>query len=210
MSSIIESLTAVIIHLISSSGYAGVFLLTALDSSVVPIPSEIVMPFAGFLVSTGKINFWILVIVATLASLLGSIFTYYIGLFLEETVLLKLIKKYGKLILVTEEDYHTSKKWFDKYGDKIVLIGRLIPGIRAIISIPAGMFEMPLRKFLIYTFIGSAVWNTGLAYVGVSAGRNWAFLEPIFRKFEIGIVILIIASGLLYVNHKLKIIRIKR
>lgn len=210
MSHLIETLTSAIIQLISSTGYLGVFILMTLDSAFVPIPSEITMPFAGFLAGRGELNFFLIVLTGTLASLVGSIIGYYIGFFLEETVLLNLIRKYGKLLLLTEHDYHTSKKWFDKYGDKIVLIGRLIPGVRTFISIPAGMFEMPMKKFIIYTTIGSVIWCVFLTYVGFSAGQNWAFLEPIFKKLEIGIGILGILAVLLYINHKLKIIKMRK
>lgn len=210
MSHLIEALTGIIIHLISSTGYLGIFVLMTLDSALIPIPSEITMPFSGFLVGRGELNFALVVFAGTLASIAGSMIGYYIGFFLEETVLLNLIRKYGKILLLTEHDYHTSKKWFDKYGDKIVLIGRLIPGVRTFISLPAGMFEMDIKKFLIYTTIGSAIWTTALTYVGFSAGKNWGFLEPIFKKLEIGIAILAVFAVLFYINHKLKIIKFKK
>lgn len=210
MSSLIEFLTGIIIQLISTTGYLGIFILMTLDSALIPIPSEVTMPFSGFLAGRGELNFILIVIAGTLASIVGSIIGYYIGFFLEETVLLSLIRKYGKLLLLTEHDYHVSKKWFDKYGDKIVLIGRLIPGVRTFISLPAGMFAMNIRKFLIYTTIGSVIWCSLLTYIGFSAGQNWHFLEPIFKKLEIGIAVLAIIALLLYINHKLKIVKLKR
>ncbi len=209
MSQLIETLTGVIIQLISSSGYLGIFILMALESVFIPIPSEITMPFSGFLAASGSLNFILVVLVGAVANLAGSIVGYYIGYFLEENVIVGVIKKYGKIILVTEHDYHQAKRWFEKYGDKIVFISRLLPGIRTFISLPAGIFEMDIKKFSIYTFAGSLIWSAGLTYVGFSAGKNWKVLEPIFRKLEIGIGVLFVVGLFLYINHKLKIVRFK-
>jgi membrane protein DedA with SNARE-associated domain len=207
MSQIIEILTGVIIQLISSTSYLGIFILMFLESLFIPIPSEITMPFAGFLAASNSLNFVIVVLVGALANLAGSLVGYYVGYFLEEELIVRQINKYGKFILVTEADYHTAKGWFTKYGDKIVFFSRLLPGIRTFISLPAGIFEMDIKKFSIYTFAGSLIWSAGLTYVGYTAGKNWKVLEPIFRKLEIGIAIIIIIGILLYINHKLKIIK---
>ncbi len=209
MSPLIETLTGIIIHLISSSGYLGIFVLMFLESVFVPIPSEVTMPFSGFLAASGQLSFILVVLVGAFANLAGSIVGYYIGFFLEERVIINIIKRYGKIFLVTEEDFHTSKKWFDKYGDKIVFISRLLPGVRTFISLPAGLFEMDIKKFSIYTFAGSLIWSFALTYVGFTAGKNWKVLEPIFRKLEIGIGVLAILAILFYINHKLKIVKFK-
>lgn len=176
-----------------------------LESALIPIPSEITMPFSGYLAQQGILNFWLVVIAGTLANLAGSLLAYWIGYVLEETVLLGLIKKYGKFVLFDEHEYHRAKKWFDKYGDKIVFISRLLPGIRTVISLPAGMFEMNLKKFIIYTTVGCLIWSILLTYIGVALGANWNSLEGYYRKFEIVIVIGLILSVLWYVDHKLKL-----
>jgi membrane protein DedA with SNARE-associated domain len=174
-----------------------------LESALIPIPSEVTMPFSGFLASTGVLNFWLIVITGTLANLAGSITAYYVGYLLEETVLLKLIKKYGKFILISETEYRHAEHWFQKYGDKVIFISRLLPGVRTVISLPAGMFEMNLKKFIIYTTLGCFIWSALLTYIGMYMGENWQALEPYYRKFEIVVVIGIILAVLWYVDHKL-------
>ncbi|HVT01711.1 MAG TPA: DedA family protein [Patescibacteria group bacterium] len=189
-----------IIQLIEATKYFGIFVLMALESALIPIPSEVTMPFSGFLVSQGDLSFVLVVIVGTLANLFGSIVAYYIGYFLEETVMLSLIKKYGKFILLSEHEYRKAEGWFKKYGDKVIFISRLLPGVRTVISLPAGMFEMDIKKFIIYTTLGCLVWSTILTYVGVALGKNWNTLEPIYRKFEFLVVALIIVAIVVYIE----------
>ena len=196
-----------IISFIQTTQYVGIFILMMLESALVPIPSEITMPFSGFLASRGILSLWPVILVGTFANLVGSYIAYYIGYFLEETVLLSLIKKYGKFILVTEHDFERAHKWFTKYGDKIIFISRLLPGIRTVISLPAGMFEMEIKKFTIYTTIGCFIWSTFLTYVGYILGENWISLEKYFRKFEIVIVLFLIIGAAIYLEKHLKIIK---
>ena len=134
----IEILSGFIIQLINSSGYLGVFLLMVLESALIPIPSEVTMPFAGYLVSRGDLSFITVVIVGALGNLVGSWIGYGLGYFLEETIILRLIRKYGKFILVTVDEYNHSLKWFNKFGDKIAFFSRVIPVIRTFNSLPAG------------------------------------------------------------------------
>lgn len=201
----LEFLAHYIIQLIQSTNYFGIFVLMALESALIPIPSEVTMPFAGFLASKGELNFWLIVLVGTIANLLGSLLAYYIGYLLEETILIGLVRKYGKLLLITMEDYEHANKWFVKYGDKIILISRLLPAIRTVISLPAGVFRMNLKKFVIYTTVGCFVWSALLTYVGVVLGENWHSLEGYFRKFDLLIIILGIVVVLWYLDKKLKL-----
>lgn len=199
----LELLGHYIIQLIESTGYVGIFILMALESALIPLPSEITMPFSGFLAASGKLDLWTVIIVGTLANVAGSLAAYYLGYVLEETVLLSFIKKYGKFVLFDEKEYHRAAKWFDKYGDKIIFISRLLPAIRTVISLPAGMFEMNLKKFIIYTTLGCFIWSAFLTYVGFVLGENWASLEAYFRQFEIVIAVIIIGGGIWYIDHKL-------
>lgn len=201
----LEVLAHYIIQFIHTTGYFGIFVLMTLESALIPIPSEVTMPFSGFLASTGVLSVWPIIIVGTIANLAGSLIAYYIGFLLEETVLLGLIKKYGKFILVTEHEYEKADKWFKKYGDKIIFMSRLLPGIRTIISLPAGMFEMDIKKFIIYTTVGCFIWSTLLTYTGFYLGENWQSLEGIYRKFEIVIVVAIVIALVWYVEKHLKI-----
>lgn len=204
----LELLGHYIIQLIESTSYLGIFILMGLESALIPIPSEITMPFSGFLASKGELSFWGIVIVGTVANLAGSLLAYYIGFILEETILLGLIRKYGKFILLSEHEYHKAEHWFRKYGDKIIFITRLLPGIRTVISLPAGMFEMDIKKFVIYTTLGCLIWSIFLTYVGYVLGENWNSLEPYYRKFELVIVVLLVAGIIYYVDRHLDIRKI--
>lgn len=201
----LELIAHYIIQFIESTQYVGIFILMALESALIPIPSEVTMPFSGFLASAGRLNFWAVVIVGTIANLAGSLLAYWIGYILEETVLLNLIKKYGKFVLIDEHEYHRAKRWFQKYGDKITFISRLLPGIRTVISLPAGMFEMDLKKFIVYTTVGCFIWSVFLTYIGFVLGANWQSVEKYYRPFEGVIIIVLLATFLLYIDHKLKL-----
>ena len=203
----LEILAHYIIKLIESTSYVGIFVLMTLESALIPIPSEITMPFSGFLASSGKLSLLAIILTGTIANLVGSYIAYYIGYFLEETILLKLIRKYGKLILLSEHDYERAHNWFQKYGDKIIFISRLLPGIRTVISLPAGMFEMDIKKFTLYTLLGCFIWSAFLTYLGYALGENWAALEVYFRKFQIVIAAAIIAAILWYLEKHLKILK---
>lgn len=201
----LELLAHYIISFIESTSYFGIFILMGLESALIPIPSEVTMPFSGYLVSTGELNFWVVVIVGTLANLAGSLVAYYIGYLIEETILVKLINKYGKFVLISETEYRHAEHWFQKYGDKIIFISRLLPGIRTVISLPAGAFRMDIKKFVVYTTAGCLLWSALLTYVGMYMGENWHALEPYYRKFEIVVVLGIIIAVLWYVDHKLQV-----
>lgn len=193
-----------IIQFIESTRYVGIFVLMALESALIPIPSEITMPFSGFLASSGKLSFWLVVFTGTIANLAGSYLAYFIGYLLEEAVLVKLIKNHGKFILVSHHDYERAKSWFTKYGDKIIFISRLLPGIRTVISLPAGVFEMDLKKFTFYTIVGCFIWSVFLTYIGFVLGENWTKLESYFRKFEFLMLAVIIIAGIWYLERHFK------
>lgn len=203
----IEVLSGFIIHLIQSSGYFGVFLLMTLESALIPIPSEVTMPFAGYLVTTGKFSFIAVVFVGAFGNLVGSWIGYAIGYFLEETIIVGLIKKYGKFILVSIDEYNHSLRWFNKFGDKIAFVSRVLPAIRTFISLPAGLSEMNFWKFSVYTFLGSLIWSFVLTYIGFYLGSKWESIGGYFHKFDLILAMLLIFAILFYVNHKLKIIK---
>jgi membrane protein DedA with SNARE-associated domain len=178
-----------------------------LESALIPIPSEVTMPFAGYLVTTGNFSFVTVVFVGAFGNLVGSWIGYAIGYFLEETIILNLIKKYGKFILVTVDEYNHSLKWFNKFGDKIAFFSRMVPAVRTFISLPCGLAEMNFWKFSIYTFLGSLVWTAALTYVGVYLGNKWNTIGVYFHRFDLVLAVLLIFTILFYVNHKLKIVK---
>lgn len=206
----LEQLTGFIIHLIQSTGYLGIFILMTLESALIPIPSEVTMPFAGFLVSQGKLNFWLVVLIGAFGNLIGSLIAYGIGFYLEEHIIIKLIKKYGKFVLLSVHEYEISVSWLKKYGDYVAFFSRMLPAVRTFISLPAGLSEMNIWKFSFYTFVGSFIWSLLLTYVGVYFGKEWHALEPLYRKFEILIFVVFLIGVLWYINHKLKIIKFKK
>lgn len=190
--SFISEILAVIgvwgITIISSLGYFGVFVLMALESMIFPIPSEIVMPFAGFLISTGNFTFGGILIFSTLGSLAGSLLSYYLGRFGGN----KLILKYGKYFLLDEHDLQKTETWFATKGEKTIIVGRFIPVVRHLISIPAGIGKMNLRRFSFYTALGAACWNMLLAYAGYVSGKNWVVIRQYTEPVSI-IIALVLA-----------------
>lgn len=204
MESIISFFAGIIISFIQSTSYYGVFLLMTLESMLIPIPSEITMPFAGFLASTGQMNIYLLIFIGAFANLIGSILAYLIGFILQENLTRKVINKYGKYLLITEEDYNLSLKWFKKYGESIVFFSRLLPIIRTFISLPAGIAKMKLSKFSILTFLGSLIWSTVLVYIGYFLGANWNSIEIYYRQFEYIILGLILLLIFYYLYKKIK------
>lgn len=206
----LEILTGFIIHLIQSTGYFGIFVLMTLESALIPIPSEVTMPFAGFLVSQGTLNFVGVVLAGAIGNLVGSLIAYAIGFYLEEHVILSLVRKYGKFLLLTEHDYTKSVGWLKKYGDFVAFFSRMLPAVRTFISLPAGLAEMNIWKFSLFTFLGSLLWSAILTYVGVYFGSEWHALEPYYRKFEIVIAVVFIFGFIWFINHKLKIVNFRK
>jgi membrane protein DedA with SNARE-associated domain len=206
----LEQLTGIIIHVIQSLGYFGVFFLMVLNASAIPIPSEITLPFAGFLASQGGLTLIFVIIVGVLGDLVGSIIGYSIGYFLEENLLLSLIKKYGKLILVTEHDYHKVTTWIKKYGAPVVFIGKMLPGVKSFTAVAAGITEVKFIKFVISNVLAALIYVSFVTYVGFYLGSKWDTLGGYFRKFELVIVVFLILGGLFYINYKLKIIKFRK
>lgn len=200
----LKLLAVYIIHLIATTKYFGIFILMVLESALIPIPSEITMPFSGFLVHTGQLSFFWVITTGTAANLIGSLILYYLGVLLEETFIINFISKYGKFILVRKKDYDHARHWFEKYGDKIIFISRLLPGLRTVISLPAGVFEMNVKKFITYTATGCFIWSVALTYTGFILGEKWNSLEKYFRVFEIGVIGIITIFVVYYILKKLK------
>ena len=210
MHGIVEIITGYIIQFIDQTGYIGIFILMTLESALIPLPSEITMPFAGFLVQQGELNFWLVVFAGAFGNLVGSWIAYGIGYYLEEHVIVKWIKKWGKFLLITEHEYERSMRWLRKYGDAVAFFSRILPAVRTFISLPAGLSEMNIWKFSFYTFLGSLLWSTALTYIGVRFGSEWDKLEPYFRQFQMALGPIFVIGLLWYINHKLKIIKLPK
>lgn len=179
---------------ISATSYPGVFLLMVLESMVFPIPSEAVMPFAGFLIVDGQFTFTGVIIASTLGSLVGSLLSYAMGYYGGKPF----IKKFGKFFLLDTHDLKITEKFFDKHGELTIFISRFIPVIRHLISIPAGLGKMNLVKFSIYTVLGAGLWNAFLTYVGYKLKENWSQVMTYSHTIDIVVVVILGLAGLYY------------
>ena len=168
----------------STFAYLTICLAMFLENIIPPIPSEIIMPLGGFFVYQEKLNFFILVFWGLFGTILGSLPWYYLGRLVNEKKLSRFLDKRGKYVGITSDDLDKSKRWFDKYGVSLVFWGRLVPGIRTLISVPAGMELMPLRKFLIWTTFGSLIWVAILTYAGFILGENWQIIESYLDQIK--------------------------
>jgi len=190
---LIEIVSAFIIATISMFGYAGVVLLMAIESACIPLPSEIIMPFSGYLVYTGRFNLWLVSIAGAFGCVIGSLVAYWVGMYGGRP----LIEKYGRYLLISHHDLDLADRWFARFGEAIVFASRLLPAVRTFIAFPAGVARMNLKRFVIYTFAGSLPWCFGLAYVGQKLGEQWdknPTLKNIFHRFDFVIVILAVLA----------------
>lgn len=188
---IIETLSGFVVAVISSMGYAGVVLLMAIESACIPLPSEVIMPFSGYLVYTGQFNLWAVGVAGAVGCVLGSWVAYYVGLWGGRPF----IERYGRYVLISRHDLDLADRWFARYGEVIVFASRLLPVVRTFIAFPAGVARMNLTRFTVYTFLGSLPWCLGLAYVGQVLGEQWDkndTLKTWFHRldFLIGLVLL--------------------
>jgi membrane protein DedA with SNARE-associated domain len=192
---IIEILSAFIVATISALGYSGIVLLMAIESACIPLPSEIIMPFSGYLVALGRFNLWAVGVAGAFGCVLGSVVAYAVGMYGGRP----LIEKYGRYVLVSHHDLDLADRWFARYGEVIVFTSRLLPVIRTFIAFPAGVARMNLTRFVLYTFAGSLPWCLGLAYVGQKLGEQWnkdETLKTLFHRFDfiIGIIAVLVIA----------------
>lgn len=186
----------IIIEMVNKFGYIGIALLIFIESVFPPIPSELILTFGGFMTTSTSMSIIGVIFWSTIGAVLGAIVLYYIGKIFNKERLKKFTHtRLGRFIRLKEKDIEMADRWFDTKGAKTVLFGRCVPIVRSLISIPAGMSDMPLAKFLIYTTVGSTVWNIVLVNLGAAAGDNWKEIVRFFDKYsDIVLVILIIIA----------------
>ena len=198
----------VIIALMNKYGYFGIFSLIALENVFPPIPSEVILTFGGFMTTYSDMNIWLVLVFSTLGSLLGAIVLYYIGKILNKQRLKNFISsKVGKILCLKEEDIDKADKWFDTKGNKTVFFCRFIPIVRSLISIPAGMSEMPFLKFIVYTLCGSIIWNSVLIFLGSKVGSNFDKIVKIINKYSyitLTIIIILVIVGIVLLIRRNK------
>ena len=197
-------------------GYAGVFLAMTIESAMIPLPSELILPFAGFLVSdptqlepiTGQPwSFWIVVVVATAGNTAGSLIAYAIGAWGGRPFL----ERYGRYILIRPHEIELADRFFARWGSQTVFIGRLLPIVRTFISFPAGVARMPLGKFILFSTLGALPWSILLAYAGVVLGENWVDIRHALQPFDLAIAVAIVLAVLLFLAWRLGLLdRLRR
>ena len=197
---IIDILARVVVQTIDVLGYPGVFFLMLIESCGIPMPSEIIMPFSGFLVAAGKMNFWAVSFVGAFANLAGSLIAYWIGLKGGRA----LIEKYGKYVLISKHDLDLADRWFMRFGNWTVFFGRLLPVVRTYISFPAGVAKMEMKRFSLYTFAGALPWSILFTWLGVKMGDNWEQIREKLHNFDLAILALIIIGITWYVWRHIK------
>lgn len=191
-----------IINFISTLGYPGIIITMAIESALIPLPSEVIMPFSGYLVSKGVFNLYLVALSGALGNVLGSLAAYALGYWGHEKLVRSFVRKWGKWLLLSEDDLDLAEKLLRKYKDLVIILSRVLPGVRTVISLPAGFAKLPIWRFIVLTFIGSLIWSYFLAWIGLVLGNNWRQVGPVFHKFDMLIVVVVVLAVGLYIYKK--------
>ena len=200
------NLTEWILSIMQQLGYLGIAFLMFLDNVFPPIPSEIIMPSAGYTASQGQLLLTGVIIAGSVGSLVAAAVLYWVGYKFNHDSIFRCVDKYGKYLFIKTEDVKTALAWFEQYGHRIVFFGRMIPAVRSLISIPAGMSRMPFWKFMLYSSLGTVIWTTFLACVGYYFGENQALMHEIFSRvgYVIIAIVIVVMIWILYRQKKKK------
>ena len=195
----VAGIAGFIVTLISNLGYGGVMLLMGVESACIPLPSEVIMPFSGYLVFTGVFNLWAVALAGAAGCVAGSLVAYAVGARGGRA----LVRRYGRYLLMSPHDLELAERWFQRYGDITIFVGRLLPVVRTFIALPAGMARMPLWRFNLYTFAGSFIWCLALAWIGKKLGEHWDALGAYFHRFDIVIAVSFVAAVAWHIHRRL-------
>ena len=198
-----------LIDTIAAMGYPGLVLLMAIESSALPLPSELVIPPAGYLAAKGQMNFWLVIAFGTLGGVLGAVINYWLARLIGEPVL----RKYGRYVLITPRSLDRTERYFERHGEISIMVGRLLPVIRHLISIPAGVCRMNLVRFSVFTAVGAGIWCAVLAYIGWLLGRNEAVLQETMvhaytaqaLRYVIAAILVIVAGYVIWQRRKQRV-----
>ncbi len=200
ISKIFAALAALVIGVIQALGYGGVVLLMAIESACIPLPSEVIMPFSGYLVSRGVFDLWLVSLAGAVGCVIGSVAAYYVGAWGGRP----LVERYGRYVLISAHDLDVADRFFDRWGQLAVFVARLLPVVRTFIAFPAGVSRMRMVPFLVYTFVGSFIWSLGLAWIGVLLGENWDSLKVYFHRFDFAFAVLLVVGAVWWVWRHLR------
>jgi membrane protein DedA with SNARE-associated domain len=190
-------------QLYRSVGYLGLALAMGIESACIPLPSELVLPLAGWMVSLGIFSFWPAVLTATIGGTLGSILAYWVGALGGRPLLLR----YGRYVLISQHEIEIAERWFARYGEATAFFSRLLPVVRTFISLPAGISRMSFPRFVLYTFLGSLPWSAVLVYVGVLLQSNWETVRAVLAPFDYVIVLVVVAAIAYFVYRRVTSLR---
>ncbi len=200
VTAILEFLGQFIIAIISQGGYLGIVLLMGIESACIPLPSEVIMPFSGYLVATGRFRLGWVALAGAVGCNAGSLVAYYVGALGGRP----LVERYGRFVLVTHHDIELADRFFARYGDWAVFVARLLPVVRTFIALPAGISRMNFLRFNVYTFLGSLPWCWALAYAGVKLGSRWTVLREYFHRFDTALGVLILVGLVWFIRDRWK------
>ena len=200
LDSVLVPIVGFIEHTISSMGPLGISMLMAIESCNVPLPSEAILPFAGYLVSKGFMSIHVAAFAGAIGCVIGSIPSYYLGYFGGRPF----VEKYGKWFLISKKDLETADKWEQKYGNFAFFFCRMLPIVRTFISLPAGILKADIKQFLAFTFLGSLIWSYPLVFVGMKLGEHSEVLKAFWHKFDLAIVAVLGVLFILYLKHHIK------
>lgn len=203
MGELVGKLGNLIQDVIATFGYFGIVLVMALENVFPPIPSELVMPLAGFMANSGTFNIFGVIIAGMLGSVIGALILYYLGAWANETIIRRFIRRWGRYALISENDLDIALGYFQRYGEAVIFFGRLIPLVRSLISIPAGMGRMPLPKFLFYTVLGTTIWSAALSYAGWFLKDNYDIVAGYIEQYQAVVIALILLAVLVFVYLRL-------
>ncbi len=191
-------------HVYQVIGWPGVVLLMTIESACIPLPSEIIMPLSGWMLIADRglgVGYIVLAgFCGAVGNVVGSVIAYWVGAWGGRPFL----NRYGKYLLISRHDIELADRWFDRYGDRIMFFSRLLPVVRTFISFPAGIARMNMGRFLLYSFLGSLLWSTGLAYGGYILGQNWEHIREVIRPFDIPILVVFLVLVVIFISRRLK------
>ena len=203
LGNLLDSLKVWVENIISTGGYPGLYFVMFIENVFPPIPSEVVLPLAGSLSLTGRFSIPLITIVGMLGSLTGAFLFYGLGKWLGEERVRNFIGKFGKYALLSVEDFDKSKDWFDKYDEWVIFFSRMVPIVRSLISIPAGVADMNLPKFSFYTILGTALWSFILSYAGRLLGEQWPVITDFINTYQNVVLVVAVLVVVVFVAYRL-------
>lgn len=210
MGELLGGLGNLITRIIDALGYPGIILVMAAENIFPPIPSELVMPLAGFRAYEGKFNIFGVIIAGMIGSVIGALALYYIGAWANETVIRRFVRRWGRYAFISEKDIDTTLGYFSRHGEAVIFFGRLIPIVRSLISIPAGMERMPLPKFLLFTVLGTTIWSAILSYAGWALRSQWESVLGYVKQYEHLVLGLVVVGVLVFLYMRVLKPRLNR